>query len=282
MRNQCIICSAEGGDDLFEKLESGNLRKTCRRCRREQNRQRKRKPVRFCGCGEPLRKGKSLCPACKKRNIRERERIQRRKKTDLRWAGREDELAQLRDIQLNGAGPTKVCAGCGVEYPRDQKHFPKAASRNWTYCRECTNKKKRAYKKTRTKRAATHTVQVPPTHQVCRRCFRLLPKTKAFFKPRSDRDALYSRCWSCYSVSNAERTKMRTPRWLSAADWGEITAIYRKARAMKAASGIQYEVDHIEPLKGVDRCGLHVPWNLRIVTREQNVANWREHLRKAS
>ena len=31
-----------------------------------------------------------------------------------------------------------------------------------------------------------------------------------------------------------------------------------------------YEVDHIDPIKADDRSGLHVPWNLQYVTKEEN------------
>jgi hypothetical protein len=31
-------------------------------------------------------------------------------------------------------------------------------------------------------------------------------------------------------------------------------------------------VDHIDPLRSDILCGLHVPWNLRVITQEQNLA----------
>lgn len=33
---------------------------------------------------------------------------------------------------------------------------------------------------------------------------------------------------------------------------------------------IVHEVDHIIPIRSNEVCGLHVPWNLRVITRTEN------------
>ena len=61
--------------------------------------------------------------------------------------------------------------------------------------------------------------------------------------------------------------KYLTPPW---ANKTVIKQIYQEAKRMTAESGIQYEVDHIFPLRGQLVCGLHIETNLRIISRAEN------------
>lgn len=47
--------------------------------------------------------------------------------------------------------------------------------------------------------------------------------------------------------------------------------IYLQAKKITKETGIQHHVDHIIPLKHPDVCGLHVPWNLQILTATENL-----------
>ncbi len=62
----------------------------------------------------------------------------------------------------------------------------------------------------------------------------------------------------------------RTPKWLSNAQKQQIIQFYQDAAYLTNYTKIQMEVDHIIPLRGKVVSGLHVPWNLQLLTKQEN------------
>ncbi|MBM3105766.1 hypothetical protein IIE18_11500 [Pseudomonas sp. V1] len=62
--------------------------------------------------------------------------------------------------------------------------------------------------------------------------------------------------------------KDATPSW---ANHVAIQAIYTEARRLSVETGVLHEVDHIVPIQGNKVCGLHVDYNLQILTKIDNL-----------
>lgn len=80
---------------------------------------------------------------------------------------------------------------------------------------------------------------------------------------------------SGYSARNANRRSMKlsaSPPWLTQEDKEEMALLYVKSQQLTDTTGENWHVDHIVPLQGKIVCGLHVPWNLQVITATENRA----------
>lgn len=78
-----------------------------------------------------------------------------------------------------------------------------------------------------------------------------------------------------YSIACSNRRAKKanaTPKWVEDRFKEEIQAIYKTARSIQRASGVRMAVDHIVPIQHEAVCGLHVPWNLQVVTAKENAS----------
>lgn len=106
---------------------------------------------------------------------------------------------------------------------------------------------------------------------------------------RKNRLALYYATMANPETAEGERLRNRArdgyrrrkrrqaqPRWLTKEHRRQIRAVYKKRDAMNGKNAktawTPFVVDHIIPIGGEHVCGLHVPWNLRVITREENLA----------
>ena len=77
-------------------------------------------------------------------------------------------------------------------------------------------------------------------------------------------------------MTSMRRRRFRdaTPKWLTDVQKMEIRLKYRLAIELSRATGERHAVDHIIPLHGETVCGLHVPWNLQVLTQKDNLLKY--------
>lgn len=77
--------------------------------------------------------------------------------------------------------------------------------------------------------------------------------------------------WKAAHCAKRRSRKLRAcPLWLTQEQLDEIEVFYKLAKTKFKETGIPHHVDHIIPLQGKKVSGLHVPWNLQVITASEN------------
>lgn len=105
----------------------------------------------------------------------------------------------------------------------------------------------------------------------CKECRRFLAKED--YKKNKEYHRQYKKNyrkdnqWKLNAIEAKRRCRKRsaTPKWLTEQHWRQIQNIYFMA------SITLDHVDHVIPLQGKNVCGLHVPWNLQILSPKDNL-----------
>jgi len=77
--------------------------------------------------------------------------------------------------------------------------------------------------------------------------------------------------YKAFTSVRRRRHKNATPKWITPEQKLAMRNLYLKAQELTKIAGERYVVDHIIPLISESVCGLHVPWNLRVITQEENL-----------
>lgn len=183
------------------------------------------------------------------------------------------------------------CNPCGKEYAR--RHYlankDKYRQKSDEWRAQNPERYKQAnqayYARTREQAAAKHVEYYWQNREAClARCigWRKADPTKARQNEAAYRERNREACnariaaWKArnkgrlvyYTTVRQRGIKRATPPWVRT---DELLAFYDEARKLTAETGTLYHVDHIVPINNGLVCGLHVPWNLRVVTAAENV-----------
>lgn len=98
---------------------------------------------------------------------------------------------------------------------------------------------------------------------------------KAYRTANKSQIAAQQKSWrdrnkSYYRAYQLKRSKRMYGGAAVGQHWDEMNLIYMEAARKTLETGVPYSVDHIWPLNGKNSCGLHVPWNLRVITQAEN------------
>lgn len=162
---------------------------------------------------------------------------------------------------------TKVCTSCKECKPLSEfskRKYPSGHETVISHCRICKSKSgsiwnKNNRDKTRISNLRSYYNNLDKRLSDKERSLRN-ERSKEYYKrnPNKSREA---------TAKKKARKLLATPIW---ANTSKISAIYLQAKLLEENTGIKYHVDHRVPLQSRYVCGLHVEYNLAVLTAKEN------------
>lgn len=109
--------------------------------------------------------------------------------------------------------------------------------------------------------------------EITKKYYRKVVEKKRLYQKeyrKENRDRLRPTKTASGASYRAKKTNA-TPPWLTKEDRAKIRLIFKEREQLSQLHGKEYHVDHILPLNSKLICGLHVPWNLRVICKMENL-----------
>jgi hypothetical protein len=177
---------------------------------------------------------------------------------------------------------TKICKRCGIEKPIEMFSLHRRSKDGHTiYCKPCEVERVGEWVVENPEKASkwrTNNQQRLNKSHYERNRLSILEKKRL---QRIDDPERFKSQEKKYTEKNPGKLRAKcgrrrasllkaTPPWLSLIQYAQIEEFYELAQARKMQTGIEIHVDHIVPLQGKGVRGLHVPWNLQLLTEKEN------------
>lgn len=210
-------------------------------------------------CGKGL-KFYSRCKLCSKEND---------KKRKSQWFQKNKDKIQLKNKENYIENKDSYVKKNKDYYEKNKKEHNIKTKRYYEQNKEKLLAKQKEYAKNKKPTKKIYDAEYNIKIYQRRKTYRELNKEKIRISLKNWRENNKDRCRLLKSLHKKKR-KQHVPKWLTEDHKQQIFEFYKQARKLSEDTNIPHEVDHIIPLKGKTVSGLHVPWNLQVLTKIEN------------
>jgi 5-methylcytosine-specific restriction endonuclease McrA len=175
----------------------------------------------------------------------------------------------------------KTCSKCKITKPLNEFGKDKKMKDGIRYCcKQCNNAASiewaRKYPDRKKEARIKYVISNPEANAASKEKYRKNNKEKLALSNKQYRKAKPEKNTE-YGASYRAKKAQATPCWLNKYQREQILEFYKMAKELETVFPWKQHVDHIVPIKHNKVCGLHVPWNLQILSVTANLEKGNKH-----